>query len=110
MEWLAQNSARFDEDQEKMPDIWGKISYGSAAVIRSVFNKACTENGFNPTAFLAWLKRNDKLELQKNGKGYTKSVKINKIACHCVVIKQIEGQVEGFEEMEPSGRTFESEE
>ena len=110
MEWLAQNSARFDEDQEKMPDIWGKISYGSAAVIRSVFNKACTENGFNPIAFLAWLKRNDKLELQKNGKGYTKSVKINKIACHCVVIKQIEGQVEGFEEMEPSGRTFESEE
>lgn len=110
MEWLAQNSARFDEEQEKMPDIWGKISYGSAAVIRSVFNKACTENGFNPTAFLAWLKRNDKLELQKNGKGYTKSVKINKIACHCVVIKQIEGQVEGFEEMEPSGRTFESEE
>ncbi|MFR8038580.1 MAG: DUF927 domain-containing protein [Anaerovoracaceae bacterium] len=110
MEWLAQNSARFDEDQEKMPDIWGKISYGSAAVIRSVFNKACTENGFNPTAFLAWLKRNDKLELQKNGKGYTKSVKINKIACHCVVIKQIEGQVEGFEEMETSGRTFESEE
>lgn len=110
MEWLAQNSARFDEEQEKMPDIWGKISYGSAAVIRSVFNKACTENGFNPTAFLAWLKRNDKLELQKNGKGYTKSVKINKIACHCVVIKQIEGQVEGFEEMETSGRTFESEE
>ena len=110
MEWLAQNSARFDEDQEKMPDIWGKISYGSAAVIRSVFNKACTENGFNPTAFLAWLKRNDKLELQKNGKGYTKSVKINKIACHCVVIKQIEGQIEGFEEIETSGRTFESEE
>lgn len=110
MEWLAQNSARFDEDQEKMPDIWGKISYGSAAIIRSVFNKACTENGFNPTAFLAWLKRNDKLELQKNGKGYTKSVKINKIACHCVVIKQIEGQIEGFEEMEASGRTFESEE
>lgn len=110
MEWLAQNSARFDEEQEKMPDIWGKISYGSAAIIRSVFNKACTENGFNPTAFLAWLKRNDKLELQKNGKGYTKSVKINKIACHCVVIKQIEGQIEGFEEMEASGRTFESEE
>lgn len=110
MEWLAQNSARFDEEQEKMPDIWGKISYGSAAVIRSVFNKACTENGFNPTAFLAWLKRNDKLELQKNGKGYTKSVKINKIACHCVVIKQIEGQIEGFEEIETNGRTLESEE
>ncbi|MCU7381032.1 DUF927 domain-containing protein [Clostridiales Family XIII bacterium ASD5510] len=113
MEWLAQNSAHFDENQDRIPDTWGKIAYGSASIVRSVFNKACTENGYNPTAFLSWLKRNDKLELTKSGKGYTKAVKINKVACHCVVIKRIEGQVEGFEEMdktEQMGCTFEDEE
>ncbi|MEG0830675.1 MAG: DUF927 domain-containing protein [Anaerovoracaceae bacterium] len=101
MEWLAQNGARFGDNQDKIPDVWGKISYGSAAIIRSVFNKACSENGYNPTAFLSWLKRNDKLELLKSGKGYTKAVKVNGVACHCVVIKQIEGQVRGMEEMSP---------
>ena len=100
MEWLAQNQAHFDENQDKYPDVWGKMSFGSVSIIRSVFNKACNENGFNPTAFLSWLKRNEKLELQKNRKGYTKAVKVKGIACHCVVIKQVEGQTAGFEEMD----------
>lgn len=109
MEWLAQNSAHFKENQDKVTDIWGKMSFGSVSIIRSVFNKACNENGFNPTAFLSWLKRNDKLELLKSGKGYTKAVKVNGIACHCVVIKEMEGQTAGFEEMdeyEQMGCTF----
>lgn len=106
MEWLAQNSAHFDDEQDRVPDIWGKMSYGSAAIIRSVFNKACADNGFNSTAFLAWLKRNGKLELPKNGKGYTKSVRVGKISCNCVVIREVDGQIEGFEEIQNMGNTF----
>lgn len=96
MEWLAQNAQHFDEGNEKF-DAWGKFHLGSASIIRSVFNKACSENGFNPTAFLTWLKRNEKLEIQENGKGFTKAMRINKVSCHCVVIKEIERQIAGFE-------------
>ena len=97
-EWIAQNRNRFDEESDEWDkwDCWGKLTENSIYIIRSVFNKAVSENGYNPTALLSWLKENGKIEV--SGKAYTKSVRINKIPCHCVCLNLENEQLPmGFE-------------
>ncbi|MDY3011453.1 MAG: DUF927 domain-containing protein [Clostridiales Family XIII bacterium] len=86
--WLAQNGKKLCEGGD-YAETWGKINKnrGTVAIIKDVFAKACHDNGYNYESFLSWMKRENLLELQKSGKGYTKSVRICGIACHCVVVK-----------------------
>lgn len=91
--WVAQNKSKFKEDEQ---DVWGKMDYGGVYIIRNVFNDACQEAGFNPQSFLSWLRRNDKIDV--GDKGFTRPKRVNSVVCNCVVLKEIEGQVAGFEE------------
>ena len=68
-----------------MPETWGKMEKEKVFIIRSVFNRVCTDNGYNPASFLSWLKRNDMIESE--GRGYTKRVRLNGMRCQCVVLK-----------------------
>lgn len=95
-EWLAQNKSKFD-DSSFATDTWGRFELGNACIIRSVFDKACQENGYNPASFLSWLKRNGHIET--SGKGYTKSKRINGVPCNCVVFSLTRGAPEGFQEV-----------
>lgn len=101
--WLAQNGKKFNQDGDFI-ETWGKVNekQGTVAIIKDVLVKACTENGYNYESFLSWLKRENLLELQKNGKGYTKAVRICGISCHCVVIKNADfyGDLEPIEDEE----------
>lgn len=83
-EWLAQNRGKFGTSSFDT-DTWGKFEKGTAYVIRSIFDKACHENGFNPSSFLSWMKRNDMLDTD-TGRN-TKRIRINGVLCQCVAIK-----------------------
>jgi hypothetical protein len=101
-DWLAQNRSRFEESSPTSPvtETWGKIEIGMAYIIRTQFNKACQENGFNPASFLSWLKRQGHIEPGKNG--YTKSKYINKMYPNCVWFKLPKDDFvvpEGFQEV-----------
>lgn len=83
MDWIAQNGRKFN-GRDDTPEVWGKTSPGKIYIIRDVFNKACTDNGYNAASFLSWLKREGLIETE--GRGYTKRVRINGMKCQCIVL------------------------
>lgn len=82
-DWIAQNKSKFDESSFAT-DTWGKFETGTVYILRNVFDRACSDNGFNSASFLSWLKRNDLIETDKTGN--TKSTRINSVRCHCVAV------------------------
>lgn len=96
LDWLVQNSKKFKETSDAS-ETWGKANVDNVLIVRSVFDKACIENGFDPVAVLSYLKQNDLLKTE--GKGYTKRVRMNGIKCQCVVLQTEEKVPEGFEEI-----------
>lgn len=93
-EWIAQNSNKFEENDFEM---WGRNEGRTVCIIRNIFDKALSENGFNPTSFLHWLRRNNHIDTPE--KGFTKSKRIGGIPCHCVVLKVVSDDIpEGFQE------------
>lgn len=84
LDWIAQNNQKFVAS-ENVPEVWGKKDVDKISIIRSVFNKACTDNGYNPSSFLSWMKRNNMIETE--GKGYTKRIRLNGMKCQCVILK-----------------------
>ena len=98
-EWIAQNRSRFlSENNAFVQECFGRIDSDSVSIIRSVFNKACSENGFNPTAFARWLKRNGFSETDGDHKRTDKLRRINGSPCRCVVLlNEADDAPEGFE-------------
>ena len=96
LDWLVQNSKKFKETSDAS-ETWGKANVDNVLIVRSVFDKACIENGFDPVAVLSYLKQNDLLKTE--GKGYTKRVRMNGIKCQCVVLQTEEKTPEGFEKV-----------
>lgn len=82
-DWIAQNKSKFDESSFAT-DTWGKFETGTVYILRNVFDRACSDNGFNSASLLSWLKRNDLIETDKTGN--TKSTRINSVRCHCVAV------------------------
>ena len=93
LDWIAQNGRKFS-GRDDIPEVWGKTSAGKVSIIRDVFNKACIDNSYNPTSFLAWLKRENLIETE--GRGYTKRIRLNGMKCQCVILRT-ENIPEGFE-------------
>lgn len=93
-EWIAQNRSKFSEST-MATDTWGKFELGIVYIIRSVFDKACLDNGFNGASFLSWMKRKDYIDTPY--KGNTIRKRINGVLCHCVALRLAP---EGFEEIE----------
>ena len=73
-------------------EIWGCIEDGYIYIVKTAFNRILTEQGFNPTAFLSWAVRTEKVV--NNGKGH--NTKLKRIAglggavvrCVCLVKPQ----------------------
>lgn len=93
--WIAQNGRRFDENNKD--ECWGKDTNSDIRIIKQRFDLACCEAGFNPTSFLTFLRRNDKLDTE--GRALTKRVRINGRKCQCVVLKKDMDDM-GFEEID----------
>lgn len=85
--WVTQNRKKFvsrDDDSENIQEIYGKITIGEVAILNTVFNKSCTDAGFNPESFRKWMKR--KGIIQCTDKRTTKQYRINGILSRCVCV------------------------
>jgi uncharacterized protein (DUF927 family) len=88
--WIVQNSIKFITDPESLPvEIWGIQGFDNISIIKTVFNKACLENGFNPNSFTAWLHRNGYTLADKQGK-LSVSVRMPDKPVRCLVFNDRE--------------------
>ena len=79
-DWVGTNYNKFTNDNVPViekGEIYGTISCGYAYIIRSVFDKACTDAGINSKALLSHLKSKGLLYIRADGKGFT----IRKTVC-----------------------------
>lgn len=91
-DWVAINSNKLRGLQDgDRNECYGVVRDGVACIIRSAFNKFCSDNGVNAAGFLSHL-RTKKL-LQLTVRGFTKSVEIGRddsgrkiAACVCVIL------------------------
>lgn len=94
MDVVSMNPNRFTANSfgEFQGEIWGCIEDGYIYIVKTAFNRILTEQGFNPTAFLSWAVRTEKVV--NNGKGH--NTKLKRIAglggavvrCVCLVKPQ----------------------
>lgn len=80
-EYVVSNKNRFCGKND-MLDVWGDIEDGIAYIVRSVFNRICSDAGYNTQALLSWMKRHGKIEI--GTKGFTRSKRINGESCSCI--------------------------
>lgn len=97
MDWTAQNNNKFiqGDNEDEVKETWGRINIDTIQIVRDIFNRACADNGYNPTSFLSWLKRNNLL--QTEGRAYTKRTRIKGVKCQCVTINTLEPMQEGLD-------------
>jgi len=95
LDWIATNGQKFS-GRDDIPEVWGRSEIDKTYIIRSVFNRACTDNGYNPASLLSWLRRENLIEVE--GKGYTKRIRLNGMKCQCVALKT-ENIPTGFQEI-----------
>ena len=95
--WIVQNRSKFlSEDNAHVMECYGRIDADSISIIRSVFNQACSENGYNPTSFATWMRDHDLTETENNEKRLDKKRRINGTACRCIVLKLEKDVLESF--------------
>ena len=86
-DWVASNPAKFTPDSagNYVGECWGCIKDGKAFIIKSVFARAMTNEGWNPSSFLSWA---DKLRIiERQGRDRTKVRKFGGVGTRCVVLK-----------------------
>lgn len=97
-DWVVINAAKMHgiQDGDK-GECYGIVENDVAFIIRSSFNKFCSDNGINPAGFLSHL-RARKL-IQTPAKGYTKVKDLGKLDgqrqlahCVCLVMQDEDGQ------------------
>lgn len=99
LDWLVQNNKKFKSTSDAA-ETWGKTAPGIVHIVRSIFDKACVENGYDPTAVLSYLKQHDLIETDEGR--YVKRTRVGGMRCQCVVLKTEEKVPEGFHEV-PEG-------
>lgn len=68
-DWVAVNANRF-QTSDNNGEYWGKIvgEENKVYVVSNVFRKALTDNGFDERAVTSWLRSNNLIESNKNGR------------------------------------------
>lgn len=94
-DWVAQNSNKLRGETET-GDVYGVIEGAWAYIIRSVFNRACSDAGISSQALLSHMKSRGLI--QTRGKAMTKPKRIGKTVPECVVMRM--PKEEPFSEIE----------
>lgn len=83
-DWVASNPLRFTPNSlgEFTGECWGRVLFGRAYIIKSVFEKTLAQEGFSSASFLSWADKEGLIERQ-NGKR-TKVMKIRGVTARCV--------------------------
>lgn len=95
-DWIASNPSRFDPGENGyVGECWGAFEeeHGAAVrccIIKSVFDRMMTENGFNPASFLSWAIGAGKIRTGADGASKRatrmKRIKGLKAPARCVVL------------------------
>lgn len=100
-DWVVQNKANFfAEGNTHVMNCFGRIEKDSVSIIRSVFNDACMDRGYNPGSFAVWLRDNGLSRTDSDRKRTDKKVVIDGERCRCIVLLRGEDVPEGFEPVE----------
>ena len=86
-DWIAQNANRMGKEAQN--DVYGLIEDDHAYIIRSVFNRVVSSEGYSPKGFLGWLKRKGLIDTRGDGRGFmvSKRIKDTIADCVCVIMK-----------------------
>lgn len=86
-EFAVKNGNRFCPNGfgDYVGEVWGKYGKEHIYFIKSVFDKAMSDAGFNSTAFLSWAKRRGLLETESGR--HTKKARIDNKLVWCVILK-----------------------
>lgn len=82
LSFIARNTSHFKGDA--VLEDYGELDGSTVYLIKSVFDKALKDAGFNPTKVLSWMAQHKKIEPGKDRN--TKKVRIRGIPTWCVVI------------------------
>lgn len=115
-DWIASNPLKFKEQNDQYTgECWGKLEYDAsgnpirACIIRSVFDRALTEAGFNPSSFLSWAKKECRIirSERSDNRGMTMARRVVKGGplVRCVVL--VLPTEESYESTEESMKGFE---
>ena len=85
MDFAASNQQRFDPEDDH-GETWGVIRDGYICIIKSVFDREMMNEGFNPSSFVSWAKRQGLLD-SESGR-ITKKKLIGNMHPRCICIKQ----------------------
>ena len=101
LELVARNPNKFvaNEYGNYQGEVWGKVEADNIYIIKSVFDREMSLQGFNSTAFLAWAKRSGYLIASKERRTITSRVAGTPTNCVCIV-KKSEPLPDDFEEIE----------
>ena len=92
MELAARNIGHFRQDEvgKYQGECWGKIEDNCIYIIKSVFDREMSMQGFNSTAFLSWAKRMG--HLLTDGERRTKNCRIcgNVVNCICIYKQNVQ--------------------
>ena len=96
LEWLydfiAQNNARFTPNQygDYAGEIWGCVDTDYIYFIKSAFDKAMRDNGFNAASFLSWAKRKGIILCSEGHLTRLKRIRGLSVAsrCVCLVVRE----------------------
>lgn len=101
LELVARNPNKFvaNEYGNYQGEVWGKVEADNIYIIKSVFDREMSLQGFNSTAFLAWAKRSGYLITSKERRTITSRVAGTPTNCVCIV-KKSESLLNDFEEIE----------
>lgn len=85
-DWVAQNASKLRGEAET-GDVYGLIEEPWVYIIRSVFNRVCSDAGISAPALLSHLKARGLI--QTRGKAMTKCKRINGVQTECVVMRML---------------------
>ena len=85
MDFAASNQQRFDPEDDH-GETWGVIRDGYICIIKSVFDREMMNEGFNPSSFVSWAKRQGLLDSEAGR--ITKKKLIGNMHPRCICIKQ----------------------
>lgn len=100
-DWVAQNSSKMHGSSDNS-EVFGRIveegqDRGYAYIIRSVWDRACSDAQISSRALLSHLRTRQLLKA--SGKGYTKSVRIGSAPANCVVMKLPPDPAVGYDDL-----------
>ena len=70
--------------KDAQQDVYGLIEDDKAYIIRSVFNRVVSAEGYSPKGFIGWMKRKGLIDTRSDSRGFTVTKRIRETAVDCV--------------------------